>query len=268
MADKDYPSKSEVFGTFDTLSDRLDFSDTKIVEALAGGGSPQVVSVYAIVSVDIPEEFVPFVTGPSPAPWPFCAAFVNQTIDPSLNGVWRNMTGAPGTTGDQPPMKIAELPEGQALIASVYNAPDMESFATGPVEGGFVYANIEIAEGEETVAEWAWIQVAGPNLGDSILIPVTDNPRFVSDGTGTGDYSAAAFISSSDVDITVLVDRPAGRYKAIRPWYLENYETDPVTFTIDGNDIEVPGRTVRTLSVMFTADATEVVNLVDTAIPA
>lgn len=49
MTDKDFPSRSEVYGTFETLSDRLDFMDTILA---AGGGSIPVAE--AVVTLDSP----------------------------------------------------------------------------------------------------------------------------------------------------------------------------------------------------------------------
>lgn len=101
---------------------------------------------------------------PNESPWPFKGALFNQ-VDPTKNGIYANMFGAPGTTGPQLMVKIADLPVGEAvfispsIIASDDRDPEtlLELADLMPELGGVVIAsNLDYVD-DEAVYVWSII---------------------------------------------------------------------------------------------------------------
>lgn len=88
-----------------------------------------------------------FMETASPAPYPFRSAVFNQLVS-SRNGIYQNMTGAPGTTGNQIPKKVAELPTTESVILTqhLFIGADGEVLGVGatPITGGFILTSTEI----------------------------------------------------------------------------------------------------------------------------
>lgn len=129
------------------------------------GDTASVYSVYAVIwSPFAPELWAALMEAASPAPYPYRSVIFNQ-LDPEKNGIWQNMTGAPGTVGDQPPKKVADLPKGEAVIISKFffestdeNDDDKDGqidlVEMRPITGGFVLASILVDN--NGVPEYQW----------------------------------------------------------------------------------------------------------------